>query len=116
VKHASFAYPTSSVLEPTCILPSQLDPHVGSRPGPELQLVAAILEDALNCIVGNAEARERSRRREFLRAYEWISDDTCNWPFAFRNVCDLLGLDPMAVRERLQPFTAAQTPSATGSP
>jgi hypothetical protein len=113
VKRVSLAYQIGSILEPTCILPSQLDPRVGSRPGPELQLVAAILEDALNCIVSNAEACERSRRREFVRACEWVSEDTYNWPFSFRNVCDLLGLDPIAVRERLQPLVAAQRQRST---
>ncbi len=76
-----------------------------------MQLVAAIFEDALHCIIKNAGARQRRRRREFLKACEWILEDDTDWPFAFRNVCDLLGLDPMAVRERLQSFSRAHAPT-----
>jgi hypothetical protein len=69
-----------------------------------MQLVAAIFEDALHCIVKNADAHQRRRRREFLQAYRWVLEDSSDWPFAFLNICDLLGLDPTAVRERLQLF------------
>jgi hypothetical protein len=112
VNDISVAYDADpSVLQPAFILPSQLPRDVGHLPGPEMQLVAAIFEDALHCIIKNVDARQRRRRREFLKAYEWVLGDDIDWPFAFRNVCDLLGLDPTAVRERLRLVCRAHAPT-----
>ena len=104
MKDTSAAYDTALVLRPTCILPSQLALKTGHIPAPELQLVAAILEDALQCVFANVDAREHKRRQEFITAYRWICEDDSDWPFAFRNACDLLGLDYAAVRERIRSF------------
>ena len=84
------------------ILPSQLVPRRTHLPAPEMRLAAAVLEDAVNCIVSNTEARSRHRRQEFSKACRWIQEEGSDWPFAFRNLCDVLGLNPTAVRERLQ--------------
>jgi len=103
VKNLSAAHDAaSSVFAPVSILPSQLVPRSGHLPAPEMRLAAAVLEDAVNCIVSNTEARTRRRRQEFSKACKWIWEECSDWPFAFRNVCDLLGLNPTAVRERLQ--------------
>ncbi len=102
MRNLSVAHPTASVFGPVAILPSQLVPRIAHQPGPEMRLLAAVLEDAVNCVVGNSDARTRQRRREFLKAYEWIWEDRSDWPFAFLNVCDVLGLDASAVRARLQ--------------
>jgi hypothetical protein len=47
-------------------------------------------------------ARSRGRRVGQWRAreqtHQWFFDDDRQWPFAFRNVCVLLGLDAEALR------------------
>lgn len=106
MKTFTLAHEAASVVQPVSLLPSQLVRRIAHLPGPEMRLVAALLEDAVNCIVDNAGACSRERRKEFFKAYEWIWEDRSDWPFAFVNVCEVLGLDPTAVRERLISFVA----------
>jgi hypothetical protein len=40
--------------------------------------------------------------RQSSEAFEWIASERRDWPFAFVNVCDLLGVDAKAVRKRLR--------------
>jgi hypothetical protein len=73
------------------------------RPGaqlflPEISLVAAMFEDAVRCV---RRARPGVTNREWLEAFEWIASERHDWPFAFVNVCDFLGLDSSGVRARL---------------
>jgi hypothetical protein len=66
---------------------------------PEISLVAAVFEDAVNCV------RRGSRgvtHRQSSEASEWIASERSDWPFAFLNVCDFLGLDAKVVRTRLR--------------
>ena len=81
---------------PVAVLPCQFaDPS--TRSVSELGLVAAILEDALRSISKGNHGRQQ--RRNFADASRWILDDDRRWPFSFRNVCDLLGIDARALRE-----------------
>lgn len=97
------------------LLPSQL---LGARHAfsPEMRLVAAILEDAVHCVLQNVGARSGTRWREFIAARNWLLDEARDWPFAFANICDLVGLDAAAVRSQLQealhaPAAGTRTPS-----
>ena len=92
---------SAAFFEPVVLLPSQLASS-GSESIPELKLVAAILEDALLCINRRASARRGRRRREFMDAWHWLWNDRRDWPFAFRNVCDLLEIDAAAVRQHVR--------------
>jgi hypothetical protein len=65
---------------------------------PEISLVAAIFEDAVRCV---QRAHLGVRNREWLEAFEWIASERHDWPFAFVNVCEFLGVDPSGVRARL---------------
>jgi hypothetical protein len=94
--------------EPATLLPSQFIDAAGHRCRPEMELVAAILEDALHCIAHNVNTRSGRRRRDFLDAYQWVWKDQRDWPFAFTNVCDLLGLEPSAVRQFVQRLISAK--------
>ncbi len=87
--------------QPAGLLPSQTVSRRTLARMPEMRLVAAMFDDAVECIVGNVAARCGTRRREFVEARDWLWDDTRGWPFAFANVCDLLGLEASAVRKRL---------------
>jgi hypothetical protein len=66
---------------------------------PEISLVAAIFEDA----VPSLQRPSRGvTHRQSSEASEWIASERRDWPFAFVNVCDLLGVDAKAVRKRLR--------------
>jgi hypothetical protein len=59
------------------------------------RLMAAVLNDALAVI----EQRGGRERRKVMRETEdWFASDDVTWPFSFRNVCAVLGVDPFAVR------------------
>jgi hypothetical protein len=73
-----------------------------------MQLVAAILEDALLLITRQAGVRRGRRRKDFLDAWNWLWNERRDWPFAFKNVCDLLALDASAVRRRVRCVLAAR--------
>jgi hypothetical protein len=93
----SRSWTVSSMTEPAMVLPCQYADACAPRLLSELALVAAILEDAIRSL----SRRDPSgpRRREFVEARDWLLDDGRAWPFAFRNVCDLLGVDAAALRD-----------------
>lgn len=101
--------------ELSTVLPSQVDTNDGRAHRPELHLVSAIFEDALHCVLRNVTARRGRKRREFLDACDWFWDDSHQWPFAFANICDLLGIDRPAVRETLRAYITAQHDAGRGS-
>ena len=87
-----------NLCEPAAMLPAQLrHAGTGAQRG-ELRLVAALFEDALRCVVRNANVRGGQRWRDFVQACRWFEDDRRDWPFAFANVCELLALDAGQVR------------------
>ena len=94
--------------EPIVLLPSQLAKHRERSHSPELRLVVAMFEEALRCVISFADARRGRQRRDFLEARDWFLDDGREWPFGFVNVCDLLGLDPEAVRQSLRPLIGGE--------
>jgi hypothetical protein len=65
---------------------------------PEVDLVAAILEEAVRCIQG---PNRSVTRRQHQEALQWITVERHDWPFSFINVCKLLGMDAGAVRSGL---------------
>ncbi|MFN8627922.1 MAG: hypothetical protein U0587_18350 [Candidatus Binatia bacterium] len=101
-----------NLCEPTTVLPSQYGDSATHHGRPEMQLVAAILDDALHCIALYANTRSGRRRRDFLDAYHWVCKDQRDWPFAFSSVCDLLGLEPSAVRQFVQHLVETNVPGA----
>jgi hypothetical protein len=84
--------------QPEFLLPSQINSRRLHMDLPELQLVAAILEDAIHCVARNAHTRDRRRAREYRDAREWLLDDRRDWLFSFHNVCELLSIDSRSVR------------------
>ena len=102
MEHTSSAQSIWPHWEPAILLPTQLLPRANPAHSPEMRLVAAILEDAWYCATRQVRARSRRARREFTEAYQWFCDERRDWPFAFSNVCDLLGLDAAVVRRQLR--------------
>ncbi len=102
MKHKSMTYNLASPWEPVVILPSQVCDRSACTRSPEIALVVAMIEDALQCILRNTGALHGRHRREFVDACNWVCSDRRDWPFAFANVCDMLGLDAAAVRQSVQ--------------
>jgi len=68
---------------------------------PEAALMRAVLEDALLCLQGHFISMGRRGRRLAQEAEEWFLSEDVHWPFAFVSICEVLGLEPVAVREAL---------------
>ena len=64
----------------------------------ERALRAAILIDAVRCLVGVPGGRDRRARRAAAR---WVLSRDMRFAFSFYNVCDSLGFDPSRVRRLL---------------
>jgi hypothetical protein len=85
------------------ILPEQFfGPHASvGAVRPEAALMRAVLEDALLCLQGHFTSTGRRGRRLAQEAEAWILSEDVHWPFAFLSICEVLGLEPIAVREAL---------------
>ncbi len=68
----------------------------------ERKLLFAVLEDAIRCYVNNMSCQSPRRRALFCEVNEWIEASGGQNLFAFENLCDALGIDGAAVRERLR--------------
>src|SRR5262245_61165657 len=89
------------LLEPIAVLAFQISHTSAARLLPEVSLMAAVLGDALRCIHKNLSIESGRNRREFVAACSWIFDHDETWPFAFTNVCAMLGLNAQAVRRNV---------------
>ncbi len=68
---------------------------------PEKQLMEAMLADAINIYRLYAFAESLEKTRRFSEARRWLWSDDWRWPFSYRNVCEVLGLDPGYLRRGL---------------
>ena len=85
------------------ILPAQMATGArwnGDTSGPRA-LMLAVLEDAVCCIAEGRRRRSFHARRLAAEAEAWVRCNRRDWPFSFVNICDVLGFDPDAFRERL---------------
>jgi len=91
-------------LEPATLLPAQLYGNLGpdSSLVPEKRLLLAVLEEAVVTFQRYATDQGRRGRRLFREAEEWVVSDEAGWPCSFRNVCDVLDLDPAYLRQGLR--------------
>lgn len=76
---------------------------------PEKILMFAILEDAVHCYRSYAFSSSSSSRRLYRDAEKWLWKNDWNWPFSFRNICEVLGLNPFFLRRGLLRWKEAQT-------
>ena len=74
---------------------------------PERTLMLAILQDAVSVFQNYAGARGRKRRELFLETEEWILATDRTYLFSFENICELLGLNPIYLRQGLMRWKAA---------
>lgn len=68
---------------------------------PEKMLMFAILVDAISCFDKLSAAAGMARNRQWLEARNWVCSNRQDWPFAYRNVCEVLGFDPDYLRRGL---------------
>lgn len=65
---------------------------------PEIKLIAAVLEDAIDCYLKYCTAKNRRGKRIFAEAAQWILERDDDWLFGFDNICEMLKLEPDYVR------------------
>ena len=102
---------TSTVLVPEAVLPSQLCGGGGLAMQPEKRLMLAVLENAVWLVLHGGSARDGDTRRHAAEASRWLASEASQWPYAFVNVCQMLGLDPTWVRDGVHRQAAAQAGS-----
>jgi len=61
----------------------------------------AVLEDAIFCLQNFPAARDLRQKTIFRNAKNWLLSDRIDWPFSYRNVCDVLGIDANYLRQGL---------------
>ena len=90
----------SGLLQPHIVLPSQ---HFGDPKPllPEMRLMVAVVQDAINCVEKYRFAKDRRGRRLFGEVIQWLSAQETRWPYSFESICEVLRLDADAVRHRL---------------
>ena len=89
----------ATIADDDSVLSANLLPDGTRACVPEISLVAAIFEDAVRCV---RRAGGGVTHRQSSEASEWIASERSDWPFAFLNVCDFLGVDAKVVRMRLR--------------
>jgi hypothetical protein len=65
----------------------------------ERRLRRAVLIEAIRCLEGTSESRERAALRR--QALNWLHGYQTSSPFSFLNVCESLGLDACSVRREV---------------
>lgn len=104
--NAALKIEDSSVgFEDSCFLPSQFrDLH--RRPTlaeAERKLLLAVLRDAIFCYLKYRGRRVAAQKRIlFAEAKYWIFSASRLGPFSFLNLCEVLGIDPYALRSALK--------------
>jgi hypothetical protein len=99
----------ASLFQPDTLMPEQfLDTHRRkTHLAPEIQLMLAVLEDAVACFQKYIFARDGKGREMFREAEEWILAEESDWLFSFDNIADALGLNPRYLREGLMRWKRA---------
>ena len=69
--------------------------------GAEKALMYAVLKDGIRCFYKHVGATRRKYRKMSIEAEEWLMEDSWDYPFSFRVICDVLSIDADALRGRL---------------
>ncbi len=69
--------------------------------GAEKALMYAVLKDGIRCFYKHVGATRRKYRKMSAEAEEWLMEDSYDYPFSFRVICDTLGIDADCLRDRL---------------
>jgi hypothetical protein len=78
----------------------------------ETRLVFAVLEDAVRCYVKTVNSSRRSDREQFEEVQQWFrAEARGHSPFSFEYICDVLEIEPAALRERLGSMSVKDLPT-----
>jgi hypothetical protein len=92
------------LFEPDAILPAQFYAmfKCSQYKEPERRLMVAVLEDAVSCLSMNPRECNLRQRRQYEEAKQWVTvEEESEWIFSFRNICEVLGMDPSYLRRGL---------------
>jgi hypothetical protein len=95
---------TGRLFEPDTILPTQFYAMFKNSQyrEPERRLMVAILEDAVSCLSTDPHGNNLRQRKQYEEAQHWVTtDEDGEWIFSFRNICEVLGMDPSYLRRGL---------------
>jgi hypothetical protein len=88
------------ILEP--LMPSAVQEAAEPRELPHVELMKAVLADALNCIAGTGYAHTTWSAAVHLRlrteALAWVCSTDRSYVFAFERICEVLHRDPRRLR------------------
>ncbi len=99
IEGLAFAKDGGEACPPDILLPAQQPRRRAAIP--EEALIAAILEDAIDCVRKHRGARTHRGQRLFREAADWFFLEQPDWPFSFEGICACLGLDADGVRRAL---------------
>jgi len=109
------------LFEPHLILPVQYFTRLQRSAAwtGELRLMAAILEDAV-AVCSKRETPKTSKARHVLReTLRWLRSNDRTWMFSFLRICEILDMDPSAIRRGIRIIRGEESPepvrAATGS-
>jgi len=104
---------TGKLFEPDTLLPNQFYAMFKNSQyrEPERRLMVAILEDAVSCLSADQRRCNLKQRKQYEEAKAWVSaDEESEWIFSFKNICEVLGMNPSYLRRGLiRPLTGSRT-------
>ena len=108
----------AELFAPEIVLPEQLQQGFrrDSYLSGEKALMLAVLEDGIRCFQEHLTNPRSNPRLLSKQAEEWIRAVDYEWPFSFNNVCETLGIDPEALREKLLTWKAKRLEAAAQNP
>lgn len=110
MKERSVVDAGTTLFQPDSLLPAQFFVALKQRSQAcgERRLMAAILEDAVDCFQKYLWAKDNRSRNLRLEAESWFLSDDDSWPFSFINVCYALDLEPGFIRRGLMQWKEHQ--------
>jgi hypothetical protein len=108
---------TGKLFEPDTILPTQFYAMFKNSQyrEPERRLMVAILEDAVSCLSTDPHRSNPRQKKQYEEAKTWVAaDEESEWIFSFKNICEVLGMDPGYLRRGLiRPKTSSPIRSSS---
>lgn len=77
---------------------------------PERALVLAVVWQVVIDLQKYRFATRRRQQRLYMEAYRWVASDDRKWPYAFRNVAEMLDVAPERLRAQLLADVAPAVP------
>jgi hypothetical protein len=104
----------SARFEPDFLVPAQFFDLTRRRSmlDGEPRLIFAVLEDAVRCYVKTANSSRRGDREQFDEVQRWFhAEARIHSPFSFENICDVLGIERVSLRARLELLSVKDLPT-----